>query len=783
MELQVIIDAIVPNNIKEIPLVSVCTKIFVEMLNRNSTISQRIRNLYNTDYEVSYQYDDDGNLVEIKDSAFLKRTKNNLKEGLFLTYLNVLYTMIEQAQLDPRINEAIKLRNYQESIIYKDAYDIITNEYLGSFRFVQQNIGTENAIKYIYQFSKYLECGYLRNDLDIHTLENSNFILNYQGSLHKFFFTNFMKSIAHPCSWIYNYTTFLEFILNDTFGIKFTYHLPRIVIKTRNKFIFFTTLTEQEFKDNLEKYARAKDFKDKEHSMWCESVLYYDEEVDNSRFNFVDICKLKFLELDDMPLEMLMNGDVDNLLKEYDVLLVHYDFVRYDYFLSDQEDEKHTLITLKNKNDKQYYIAFDNKNVYYYDRLDSSYDIYPNTDYAYKFNNFYELDCGSTSEINDNRTYEFLYTDEISFDLEIELTKVDTFYLGNTIKNAFHLYGEPYKFIVGYDESKNKIVNYEEVLETQNNYNLTLKMYCPYTTYLRIYTQKEEHYIETLEPSNNVITLNTLGWRGKDLNVDFLDPNNEKVYIKTNLLNYMRKDVYITELNHTRDRKLTIRGFSDKSRNLKVNGKSYKVSSDFEININNIEEVISASLEDINIETNICCSIEDVDFHIFTYDNTRNIVTPTTKKITEVNDNAQGKTLYELSKTNKDTWIDANSEFSKVGISNVLEGENYDKVFEKDFNENLTFVNLGFEHVPSTTSEMFVMDSTKYVNEEFDIQFIADNYFLLFTDDRREVDVYLITKEHDFDKETVIRGTEDIPSHYLTFKKEWFNALPKIRQS
>ena len=49
MDLSVIYDSIVPDNIKELPVVKASLSIFIELLNRNSQIAQRINRIYNID--------------------------------------------------------------------------------------------------------------------------------------------------------------------------------------------------------------------------------------------------------------------------------------------------------------------------------------------------------------------------------------------------------------------------------------------------------------------------------------------------------------------------------------------------------------------------------------------------------------------------------------------------------------------------------------------------------------------------------------------------------------
>ena len=306
MELNVIFDAIVPDNIKNIPLVQKSLSIFIEMLNKNSAISQRILKLYSIDDETWYTKDEQGNELVVTDSKFLKRTKDNLKKGLFMTYLGLLYDCISKAQLNNNIRVATKIRNYKSSLIFEEQYNILTSEFLGSFRAVQQAIGTENSLHYIYQFARYLETGYLSDDLVLDSKVPSNFVMNYEGSLHKYYFSEFMHDLAHPVGWVYTYTTMLSFILEDYFGIVFTYKLPRIVLRRADKYIFFTNLTPTEFLDNLREAAKSDETRC--NTIWKEGPLYYSKHLDvqgnnsindyNRSITVSDIEKMVIKQLD-----------------------------------------------------------------------------------------------------------------------------------------------------------------------------------------------------------------------------------------------------------------------------------------------------------------------------------------------------------------------------------------------------------------------------------------------------------------------------------------------------
>lgn len=219
MNIKNILESIIPDNIKNISLIQKSIDVFSEILDRDSTIAQRIIDLYQVDRVSFLKSDKFGNVTEVNDSDFLTETKNNLKNALFSLYLNVLYHLFQDIQLNANIKEATSKRNYNDTLINKNVYDILTSEYLGAFRFFQQNVGNKNSIRYIYQLAKYIETGYIFDDLDI--LEDGVFSMKYSGTLHKFYFSEFNQPLSHPCGWCYDYTTVLDTVLSDYFGVSY----------------------------------------------------------------------------------------------------------------------------------------------------------------------------------------------------------------------------------------------------------------------------------------------------------------------------------------------------------------------------------------------------------------------------------------------------------------------------------------------------------------------------------------------------------------------------------
>ena len=192
MDLQVIFDAITPYNIKNLPLVKICSKIFIEHIERNSQVSINIRNLFDLENDSIIKIDGE-DITQIIDSDAVKSSKDTLKLGLFYTYINCIYSLIIKLERSGKIPERF-----------------FNSEYLGGLREYQKNCGSKRAIHYMYSFAKYLETGTIVHDLEL--TEGSILNLRYDGSLNKDIFIDFNKPLAHPCGWLCEYERFEPYV-------------------------------------------------------------------------------------------------------------------------------------------------------------------------------------------------------------------------------------------------------------------------------------------------------------------------------------------------------------------------------------------------------------------------------------------------------------------------------------------------------------------------------------------------------------------------------------------
>ncbi len=788
MNLSVIYESIVPDNIKDLPVVKESLKVFIEMLNRNAKISQRINKIFSIDDEVWYKLDSNGEPITISDSKFLKQSKNNLKKGLLLTYLGVLYDCIGSAQLDNLIRQATKLRNYNDSLIYKEQTDTLTSEFLGSFRSVQQSVGTENAFNYMYQFSKYLETGYMVDDLDTKSHMPSVFVSDYKGSLHKYYFTNFLHNLAHPVGWVYTYTTVLQFVLEDVFGIIFLYTLPRIVIKNSNsQYIFFTNLNQEQFLNSLRQAIKSDETRS--HTIWMERPLYYDQDDKLSRsITFKQIEQFRFKELNEFDPNKL-----DEYFKDADVLLVHYTYKQYNSYTMDGSD-KSSLITFTNNK----IIYSDNNNVYFGD-LNNSHDGLPFTEKLFKFEGYFDLDCGSTKEIENGTEYKFIYKDDVSWWFNFEPTQAKTSYLEPNINNAFKLKGNAYTYTQGYDETKyNLSCPNGNLREFDKNFDISFTFKNTQETYIKVYSDFGQQWIQTFTHfGENTVKLSVSEYGGEYLNIRALTIDSD-IYLRTNILDKHNNRTKITHWDYDDlSSELTITGTTTlNSLNLICNGETYNCS----INDNVFNVVLY-----INDEVNIYVD----NLHLTTNLFKRDLYNSELQYPNFIQYNAP-KQVNHINISNPDQMFDGvnadangniitniNDTLGKWNLTNACDLTTIDKVnldnyTDSNYPNNLCYIYRGYAKVECNTSEIYVMDSSKYVVDDIFFQYDTD-YFLVFNDSDdgdtfKDYDDYVknqyngnidYTKKHSFlftiesqeYPETIDRASWDRINHVLTFKK------------
>lgn len=662
MNLNLVFESIIPDNIKNIPVVRKCTEVLIEQLNRNSTIAQRISNIFSVDKVSFLKTDKYGNVTEVNDSEFLAETKNNLKNALFTVYLNVLYNLAQNIQTSSQIREATISRGYEDTLITKNIYDVLTSEYLGAFRYFQQNSGTKKAIKYIYQFAKYLETGYIYDDLDI--LEDGCFSMQYTGTLHKHYFSEFNQPMSHPCGWCYEYTTILELILKDYFGIEYIYIPTRIVLNGSNT-IVFTNSTVQEFYNSLDKPFNFKS----------------DEPLSQEEIN----------EILETPLIRTSNiEDIRGV--QNNIILFNVNFVKM----------KDNIIYFDNT-------ILDFNNDIYYGSIDNLY----NYNELYKFNG-YVISLGDMKE-----SWDFTYYDEFLMEYDVDLGTKSK-YLENYFENAFKLESGDYPFTPGIDESIEEVTNY--TINNLNSYDLSFDVYTNDLTYIKIYDDYEHEYIKSVY-KNTELTLNTHGWYGNNIKFEFKNYN-LNAFLNMNTLNKVDSKIKITSLSF-RGNVVTIQGTSEIQGTYKVDGNTGVLDTEFNISETVSSDILNIELKCTNCNVKISTNLHKTSsFEISIPKYSVNITEPTTRMISineMINYPETGKTLSELCEF-EETFIDLGYKY--ITVKDDVYIVNSDTFTQEEFDceevlsgQFLIFDNSKDEETYTTNKFLTVYDNDKQRDE------------------------------------------------------------------
>lgn len=737
MNLESIFDAIVPDNIKNIEVVRKCSDIFIEQLNRNSIIAKRITDLFEIDKRTWLQQGRDGEVKVITDSDFVVKSKNVLKQGLFQVYLCVLYNLVEKTQTDPGVKVAVEANGYSDSAIQKNLYDVLTKEYLGAFRFFQQNSGTLKAISYIYQFARYLETGMIVSDLELDDTTGS-FTLRYNGPLNFRFFRSFNQPMAHPAGWCYEYESSIKILLEDYFGIKVEYTMPKgVSLKTTSgKHLVFTTKTQEEFIESL-----------------------------SEPYNVVSDSPLSQEEIRDF-LEggiKTFTGTFENalgLLKQNNVVLYNKEFKNF---------YKETFRV----------IEFTDGSCLLYDRnlyFGSIRDIYE-TQKMIKIPGDFILNLGSDELLESTKKIEIIYKDELEFESSMDIGYNETAgYFKNSFENQFHVVGSPYPYVPGVDESKNKVLNYETCKSNLECFRVTIPTKSPSLTYLSVKDSFNHGAVKTEIRPTELSTL-THGWYGNELTFRALTGNafDYDFYLKTNIVNnpmsikistFKIGPDTLTIKGTTRfigTYSLTVPGYAVQTGTFGsglfefvVDTSLYPAHSDYILEI-------TARNETIHIESNGMNHLDNFTFGFPYYTGTPSAVllTPTnadniigihegSKSLSELT--GCSKTIkYSSSRTYSGYERDGNFYYPKGYLD--LSSENYD---------GLTYIEEGFEFIPTDSEDCLITDSTEYVDDEFECYIIGSGAFLTFENDYEDGSTgkFLVTR---YNKESDnLEGTRSI---------------------
>jgi hypothetical protein len=498
--LESIFEAITPDNIKNIPVIKHTMQDFIDNLEANSKIARQIISLYDTE-----KYSDDSKIIQ--------NAKQRVRNGLYLLYVNTLYKCLQNISTSKEVNKILNTFNYINSPLkkFQDANNItssitpittnpsiadltppeqasyfatsgasrninsdessteteissrkyiqksdatigkaecdvnttfattvINNEYISSNREFSQKVGTQDGLKYIYAFAKYIETGSVENDFTVD--EVNPFIVHYEGSLNSTIFNSIVKAMAHPVGWTYDYTTVFTIALRDYFGIEFIYKFTKLEVQDQSgNFCVFTDKTKEEIFDQFRTEINPKT-----------QLPFTDDEISRQ-------------------VSVVENRHV------------------YDYqYWEDQNGYSHQLISFDDKDEHILYRDGAKQLIYY-----TIYEDYVNGLKLPErvFDEKWSLNMEMTADVR------FLYSDEIEQEEEFQIGWIrdsdheiqPTEASFNEDKNMFKVVGEPYVYVQGVDESRNRCLNHNSVNKAAEKHVATLELNQDYDGTITVY--------------------------------------------------------------------------------------------------------------------------------------------------------------------------------------------------------------------------------------------------------------------------------------------------------
>lgn len=394
VDLYNIFKSITPENIQDIPLVKFCMETFTETLQKDAQVAQNISRIYD-----DYQNDD---------TALTKEAKDNLKTGLYMLYVNTLYNACYKMQQDPEILKTLKKFNYTENAITKDLNTLINSEFLGAQRQFSQTVGTEKALHYMYSFAKYLETGYVRDDLEIS--KRDPFIIHYEGSLNKRTFETVVYPQAHPLGWAYSYTSVITQALRDYYGITLIYYVKKLwlVNYTEGKYVVFTDKTQEEIYNEFRNITNPKT-----------NYYFTDDEIARQVTIYTNRVVKDYQRWEDE------NGNWCQLFTFDDDMVLYHDGSKHTTFYTSYEDYIDGCKEPQNVWDSNFKISADIK-----------------------------------------QDVKFEYFDEHKLEKTFNITRVrdddhkigDSHYMQDEMSRAFSVSGDEYTFNQGIDESRHILI-------------------------------------------------------------------------------------------------------------------------------------------------------------------------------------------------------------------------------------------------------------------------------------------------------------------------------------
>lgn len=749
MSLRDIFNSLTPANINEIPLVKTAKEIFINCIERNSKVAKRITDIFD--------------LTERpEDTDLINRAKENLKIGLYQTYIYGLYKYLQALTTSPEMLNDIKKYHYENSALYKDIYDIINTEFIQSHHLFTQKVGTKSAIHYMYNFSKYLETGEMQDDLEIE--EGNPFIINYEGSLGRRLYNEFTRPQTHPIGWLDNYETVFSLIFQDYFGIEILDDFTKIELHCNESYVVF-------IKDNDIQSVR-NDFSNRINPITMQP--YTQDEISR----YVTIVPSKVVST-------------------------------YRKYI----DDTNCIITI---------FTFTDRTVLYHNETEPRITYYTTyEDYLSNFKDPIEVweECWELkSEMQTN--FRFLYEDQHNFFKDHFITMIKDYNGGavgltcyNELDNnyMFKVQGHEIQHITGVDESKNKCVNYDEQYQKiQDKFTATFDVFLESSSDITFKDNFNHSKKWAFQDESKQYSINTHDFCGRIYSIFINDYVFEPYGFETTGLNDFKRRIWINDVkldyakcvfsgviknknldinniqkinfnsllnapnkNKTHYLKITftwnsliyndirtITKYLDLNENESYEFEfSYDVGNDdkeFEFKIEQYKQN-GKFITDEYFKGPIVSRVDDLYTHVslLKYNNYELNINPEIEELSSIKDMPyyddfspnvpcrigerppyDQENYYLPIKLKQDFVVDGIIEDYAPYISDgkLVLGVSYENSNYKYFNNDNTFIYLGFKDTCLDSSELYITDSPNYVKDELEFdQHWEEGYYLYTT--------------------------------------------------
>lgn len=209
LNIQLILDALVPDNIKEIPLYKDLLDVFADRLSESK--------------------------ISIDIGKVFSDPSNEIRDVLLQTYLADIYRVFNEARENTVINGVTDTYNtilgteyINLDFLSKLPLMLSSENYITSKAFAQKK-GTITGIEYIYNMVSQAQ-GLPLNTLAItNTSEPFNFDIS--GEVRHEVYDQIVRKLSHPLGFTYFYKMLLKLIFDEIFGIKFLYTVSYISVK------------------------------------------------------------------------------------------------------------------------------------------------------------------------------------------------------------------------------------------------------------------------------------------------------------------------------------------------------------------------------------------------------------------------------------------------------------------------------------------------------------------------------------------------------------------------